>query len=51
MDLMILKVLMKLLNLSMEMCLKEEVMKYQNLHSLKKLKLRMPANHRLCSGI
>ena len=42
MALVILKVLIKLLNLLMEMFLKQEVMKYQNLHSRKKIKLKMP---------
>ena len=41
MDQMILEVQIKLLNLSMEMCLKHEVMKYQNLHSRKKLRMNM----------
>ena len=41
MHLVILKALMKLLNLSMEVCLKQEMMKYQNLHSQKKIKLKL----------
>ena len=40
-DLVILKALMKLLILSMEVCLKQEMMKYQNLHLQKKLKLKL----------
>ena len=41
MALVILKVLIKELNLLMKMLLKQEVMKYQNLHSRKKLELKM----------
>ena len=52
MSMVILKVLIKLLNLSMEMCLKQEVMKCQNLNSLKKkLKLKILTNHSLGSDV